>query len=173
MRVNGQTTFETVLGELHRARDPRQGSGPWTERLMALTEAQFGSEWWEVVLSGDEAAAIVLPWHAGEPCHGDRLTLIERRGSSVSAAATRLAAMKADYARENPSCWGRISKARREPFSRVILARAPLDHEEYRGIDVGSALYCVDGRHRLLGWALEGRLTSTVSIRAHVAGSAE
>jgi len=168
--VEGRVRFAQVLEALHRARDPRQGSGPWTERLLALAEAQFGPEWWEVVLSGEDAAAIVLPWHAGEPCHGDRLVLVGSRGLSVSAASARLATIATEYAMTNPNCWARVNAARQEPFTRIIVSLAPLDHEEYRGLDAGSALYCVDGRHRLLGWALEGRLSQAASIPAHVAG---
>ena len=180
MRVIGRVSVQDVHDALWRSRGRTEGSGPWTGPLVEQANAELGPEWWDVELDGPEAAAVVLPWHAGEPCRGDRLTLIGVEGLTVAAAAARLAAIEADYARENRSCWSRIATARAEPLTRVILATAPIDHEEYRGLTAGSAfakaaagaphLYCLDGRHRLIGWALEGALAAGAIVPAHVVG---
>ncbi len=170
MHLLGRTDLRHVLDELGRERDLAAGSGPWTVELLALADAQLGPEWWDVALTGDEAAAIVLPRHAGEPCHGDTMTLVGAAGLTPAEAAARLAAIEGDYARANASCWGRIDRARREPLTRVILAMAPLDHPEYRGLPAGTRLYCVDGLHRLTGWALSGQLAGEALVPAHVVG---
>lgn len=178
MRVIGRVTLRDVHDALWRSRGRTEGSGPWTGRLLDLADAELGPEWRDAELTGDEALAVVLPFHAGEPCHGDRLTLVGPEGLSVAAAAARFAGIEAEYARESRSCWRRIDGARRAPLSRVVLATAPIDHEEYRGLARGSAaaatgvptLYCLDGRHRLIGWALSGALTRGTIVPAHVVG---
>lgn len=178
MRVIGRVTLRDVHEALWQSRGRTEGSGPWTGRLLDLADAELGPVWRDVELTGDEALAVVLPFHAGEPCHGDRLTLVGPEGLAVAAAATRYAEIEAAYARENRSCWGRIDAARRAPLSRVVLATAPIDHEEYRGLSRTPAdpatgrprLYCLDGRHRLIGWALAGALGAVAIVPAHVAG---
>jgi len=180
MRVMGRVTLRDVHDALWQSRSRTEGSGPWTGRLLDLADAGLGPDWWDVELDGADALAVVLPFHAGEPCHGDRLTLVGPEGLSVAAAAARFAEIEPEYARENRSCWGRIDGARRAPLSRVVLATAPIDHEEYRGLSRGSAfatatadkprLYCLDGRHRLIGWALAGALTPGAVVPAHIAG---
>jgi len=168
VRIIGRVSLQDVHDALWRSRTRTEGSGPWTGPLLDTADAQLGPDWWDVELDGPEAAAIVLPWHAGEACRGDRLTLIGAGGLTVAAAAARLAAIETDYARENRSCWSRIATARAEPLTRVILATAPIDHEEYRGLAPGPHLYCLDGRHRLIGWALEGALAAGAIVPAHV-----
>jgi len=178
MRVLRRVTLRDVHDALWHARSRTVGSGPWTGRLLDLADSGLGPDWWDVELDGADALAVVLPFHAGEPCHGDRLTLVGPEGLTVAAAAARFAEIEAEYSRENRSCWGRIDGARREPLSRVVLATAPIDHEEYRGLSqgpVGAAtgtprLYCIDGRHRLIGWALAGALGPCAIVPAHVAG---
>jgi len=183
MRVIGRVTLRDVHEALWRGRSPTEGSGPWTGRLLDLADASPGPDWWDVELDAADALAIVLPFHAGEPCHGDRLTLVGPEGLSVAAAARRFADIETEYARANRSCWGRIDAARRAPLSRVVVATAPIDHEEYRGLADASALadattdtprlYCLDGRHRLIGWALAGTLAPGAIVAAHVAGTVE
>lgn len=180
MRVIGRVSIQEVHDILWRSRGRTDGSGPWTGPLLDAADAQLGPDWWDVELDGLEAAAVILPWHAGEPCRGDRLTLVGPEGMTVAAAAARLAAIEVDYATENRSCWSRIATAREEPLTRVILAAAPIDHEEYRSLRAAPAsawavagapnLYCLDGRHRLIGWALEGVLAPAAIVPAHVVG---
>ena len=180
MRIRGPVSHAAVLDTFRLARPDAGGSTPWTLRLLEQADAELGPDWWDVELTGAEALAVVLPFHAGEPCHGDRLTLVGPEGLSVAAAAGRFRTIEADYARENRSCWGRIDRARRDPLSRVVLAVAPIDHEEYRGLmEKPSArtpadtphFYCLDGRHRLIGWALAGALSAGAIVPAHVAGA--
>lgn len=177
MRVLGRVTLRDVHDTLWRRRGRTEGSGPWTGRLLDLADAQLGPDWWDVELTGAETLGVVLPFHAGEACHGDRLTLVGPEGLTVAAAAARFAEIHADYARESRSCWRRIDDARRAPLSRVVLATAPIDHEEYRGLARDAAgpsaasLYCLDGRHRLIGWALAGALGTGATVAAHVAGA--
>jgi len=170
MRVLGPTDLHSVLDALRQGRDLAVGSGPWTVKLLELADAQLGPEWWDVTLTGEEAAAVCLPRHAGEPCHGDTMTLVGDRGLTALEAAARLRELQQEYARANVSCWGRIDRARREPFTRIVLAVAPLEHPEYRDLPAGRGPYCVDGLHRLTGWALSGLLTAGARVPAHVVG---
>jgi len=131
---------------------------------------QFGS-WREVGIDASAALEIVLPPHNGEPCKGDRLELVPSGGATVAEAARALAAIRSSYERNNPTCWGRIAQAIDEPFSTIILTASPLDADEYRSVaPVAGRLYHLDGFHRLVGWAMAGRLGPNVKLRALVAG---
>jgi hypothetical protein len=161
-------TRDEVVAALSRARDTVHGPSRWTLPLIDLADRQFGA-WQRVLLQGCEAADVVLPPHAGEPCHGDTLALIGKEGATVASAANTLDGFAARYRRFNRSCWQRIEQAGREPFSPLILTTEPLDHADYRSLGVGGSLFHLDGLHRLLGWQRTGRLTEG-AIEAWVAG---
>ena len=172
MQPVARATTSDVIARLREGRDLTAGSAPWTLQFISLADAQFGAAWAEVELTGDEALAIVLPPHAGEPCRGDRLSLVADHGASVASAATTLRAMAEDYARLNPSCWRRIQDASTAPFSTLVLTTAPLDVDEFHLVErAPNAYYRLDGFHRLVGWAWVGRLTGETRLRAHVAGT--
>ena len=160
-----------VRAALVAERGGSAGSWPWTSGFLEQADRQFGGAWREVGLTGPEAAAIVLPAHAGEPCHGDRLTL-SGPGQTVAAAADAIGRLGDAYAAANATCWSRIARASRDPFSTLILTPAPLDLAEYRGVEARPGrLYHLDGLHRLIGWAMAGRLTSDARITAFLVGS--
>ena len=171
MRVIRTVAFADVLETFRRERGDAGGSAPWTLRLLEQANAELGPDWRDIELTGLEAGAILLPRHAGEPCHGDRLTLVDDAGLTVAATALRFAGLEHDYRAANRSCWGRIDRARREPLSRIVVATAPLDHAEYRGLPRGAGLYHLDGLHRLIGWQLTGQLADTAIVRAHMVGA--
>ena len=93
MRIRGPVSIAAVLDTFRRARPDGGGSTPWTLRLFELADAQLGPDWWDVELDGAEALAVVLPFHAGEPCHGDRLTLVGPERPRAAAAAPRCTAL--------------------------------------------------------------------------------
>ena len=167
-----QTTDLTsrVLAE----RGHEGGSWPWTLRFLQAADEEFGGLWREVTLPAEEAAAVRLPEHRGEPCRGDRLALVDRGGASVAEVARRLTEQAESYARLNPECWSRIARAREAPLSTIVLVPAPLDIADHDSLRGGAGrLFHVDGFHRLVGWALVGRLQAgQPAIRAFVAGRA-
>ena len=60
-----------------------------------------------------------------------------------------------------------------EPLTRVVLSTAPLaDHPDYASLPPGPALVHFDGWHRLVAWALAGRLDEAARADAHVADCA-
>jgi hypothetical protein len=157
---------------LAERRDPG-GSWPWTRELIAQATTQLGeSSWREIEIDGPAALGVLLPSHAGEPCRGDRLLLVPETGATVQDAAATLDRLKDEYARLNPSCWGRLAAASGANFSTLILVTAPLEAEAHRGlVQRPNTLYHLDGFHRLVGWARAGRLRPEVRIRAFVAGT--
>jgi hypothetical protein len=160
-----------VVSALAAERSLTDGSAPWTLKFIELADRQFAGQWRELTISGHDALAIVLPPHAGEPCHGDRLPLVGPAGATVDDTARRLARIRDDYATANQSCWGRIAEAAAAPFSTLVLTMAPLDADDYRSIvQAPGQLFHLDGFHRLVGWAWAGRLVAGVRIRALVAG---
>jgi hypothetical protein len=165
-------TRADVIRTLGNGRSLTSGSAPWTLRFLDKADQQFGGEWHSRTLTGREALEILLPPHAGEPCKGDRLTLVDPAGATVRDAARRLAQFRENYQAANPSCWSRIEEAALAPFSGIILTPAPLDHDDYRGLEPEPGrLYHLDGFHRLVGWAWAGRLSGTaVRVPALIAG---
>ena len=160
-----------VLTTLAAERPLDRESGPWTVRFIETAHRQFGDRWQSMEIDGATAAEIVLPPHAGEPCRGDRLTLVGPTGATVRETVATLTALRPAFEAENRSCWSRILAASTEPFSTLILTTAPLDSADHRSLVMRSgALYHLDGFHRLVGWALAGRLSPDVRLRAIVAG---
>lgn len=154
-----------------RSRGGSHGSWPWTRKMLARADEQFGGVWRELTLSGDAALDILLPPHAGEPCKGDQLTLVADVGATVRDAGAALTQLGEAYARNNPSCTERLGFAADAPFSHVILCTAPLDWEEYAKVTPQpGAHYCIDGFHRLVAWAAAGRLTKDTTLSAWLAG---
>ena len=141
-------------------------------KFIETAERQFGGAWQAQTLTGEEALEILLPPHAGEPCQGDRLTLVEPGGATVREVAQRLARVREAYQEANRTCWSRIEKAAVAPFSGIILTTAPLEADDYIGMTpLAGRLYHLDGFHRLIGWAWAGRLHAPQArIPAVVAG---
>jgi hypothetical protein len=162
-------TRADVIATLARERDLKTGSAPWTLKFIERATAQF-REWHEIEIDAAAALDIILPPHNGEPCKGDRLELVPSGGATVAEATRTLRVIRSEYERNNPTCWGRITEASAQPFSRLILTTAPLDTDEYRSLTpVAGRLYHLDGFHRLIGWAFAKRLTGDVRLRALVA----
>lgn len=140
--------------------------------MLARADEQFGGVWREVTIPASTALAIMLPPHAGEPCRGDQLTLVGPAGASVAEAAAALAALGDAYTRNNASCAERLAFAREAAFSAIVVTPAPLDWEEYARVGhSASALYCVDGFHRLVSWAAAGRIGPGAWLPALLAGA--
>jgi hypothetical protein len=172
MDTDRDVTREDVVAALGRERSLASGSAPWTLKFIDVADRQFGGRWQRMTISGPDALAIVLPPHAGEPCRGDRLSLVEPGGATVRDVARRLARIRADYEAANQSCWSRIAGAAAAPFSTLILTTRPLEAEDYESVDPAPGrLFHLDGFHRLVGWAWAGRLTAGVTVAALVAGS--
>lgn len=134
--------------EIAAATYPGHSPARWALPLVAEVDGQAAG-WQRVALDEHEFAALWLPAHAGEPCHGDTATLADAPdGITLAAAGDWLDAHADAYAAANPSCWGRIEAARRAAPSRLVIAswtvgdRIKPDH---------AALVVVDGLHRALG----------------------
>lgn len=171
MPPSGDLTRDDVLAAIGRERSLTAGSAPWTLRFVDVADRQFGGRWRRVTLTGADALAIVLPPHAGEPCQGDRLQLVDPGGATVEAAARRLARIRTEYETTNRSCWRRIEQAAAAPFSTLVLTTSPLAADDYIGVSAESGrLFHLDGFHRLVAWAWAGRLRPGATIHAIVAG---
>lgn len=163
-------TLDEVMQLWTAGRDPASGSGPWTRRMLERADAQCAGKWLACAVRGDALLDVYLPRHAGEPCHGDRRELVPPGGKTVREAARDLGTWDDATRAESRECWRRLSAARDEPLSRIVLSTAPLaGHPDYAGLPPGPALYHLDGWHRLVAWALAGRLDGTDWLDAHVA----
>lgn len=164
-------TKADVIAALAAGRSLTTGSAPWTLAFIDVADHQFDARWCRVAISGADARAVVLPPHEGEPCRGDTRLLVGTGGATVAATAAILTAVTEDYARDNPSCWSRLRAAEDAPLSPIILTTAPLARAEYATIvPAPGTLYHLDGLHRLVAWAMAGRLTDAARLTAFVAG---
>lgn len=134
-------------------------SARWTKQMLQRAHEQCNGRWYEIGISLGAALRVILPKHAGEPCHGDTRELLPEGGLDLATAAAGIAAWDEAARAESRECWDRIRSAGTCPLSSVVLSTAPLaDHPDYAMLPPGPALFHLDGLHRLLGWALSGRL---------------
>lgn len=173
---------EVIDASVRTARHPGHDPARWALPLIAEVDRLVMGAWSLVALDGSEAAALWLPPHAGEPCHGDSMALgrddgpnglaasTPWQGLPLSDAATWLRARQREYAAANPSCWGRIRTARDTSWGPIVIAPFGVgDRTAPPGV-----LVVVDGLHRALGWALRGRDEDDVAasmLHAYLAGS--
>ena len=169
--MKGVLTVDSIEEACLRSRGGSHGSWPWTRKMLARADEQFGGVWRELTIDGEAALGILLPPHSGEPCKGDQLTLVAGQGATVREAGAARTHLGDAYARNNPSCAERLGFAAGAPFSHVVLCAAPLDWEEYADVAPQTgAYYCIDGFHRLVAWAAAGRLTKDAKLSVWRAG---
>ena len=120
--------------------------------MLAELDAR-ASEWQLVELDTDALAALWLPPHAGEACHGDSMTLGTAEGSTLAQAHDWLVAHADAYAAANPSCWGRIMHAAAGPRSPLVVSSVSVGD---RVKSPRATLVVVDGLHRALGYWMAG-----------------
>lgn len=156
-------TFAEVIDVVGSSRSWTDGSGPWTRRFLEEADLAVAGHWSRATVTRNSLLSAALPPHAGEPCRGDRMVLVPEPGQTVQTASAFLKTHAARYARENPSCWGRITQAMDEEFSTVILSSVPISVAGHDPAAVAGP-FVLDGLHRLLGWSLAGRLNSEDTI---------
>lgn len=150
-----------IAAEIRLAQFPTHDPARWALPLVEAAE-QHGTAWSLVELDADEFGGLWLPAHAGEPCHGDRLTLGSANGGTVAAQTAWLEANAAAYAAENPSCWSRLARAGADAPATVVVSprsvgdRLKPDH---------ALLVVVDGYHRALAYWRAGRRTLRAYVR--------
>jgi hypothetical protein len=151
----------TIDAEIAAATYPGHVPSRWALPLVAALDAS-GTGWMRVHLDAHEFAALWLPAHAGEPCHGDAMTLGDGPdGGTLASLGAWLETHAETYAAANPSCWGRIQAARRQAPSCLVVSHTSVgdrlkpDH---------APLVIVDGLHRALGAWLRGDRTGEVYL---------
>ena len=133
---------------------PGHDPARWARPL--LDELERAARGWHLVeLDELEFAALWLPAHAGEACHGDTMQLGDDvRGDTVRTIGDWLDANAATYAASNPSCWGRIAHAAGEAPSPIVVSATSVGD---RVKPAHARLVVVDGLHRALGSWKAGR----------------
>ena len=139
------------------------GHVPARWALPLLDELDRVTRGWQLVeLDEHELAALWLPAHEGERCHGDTMRLGDDPvGATLQDSARWLERHAEAYAAANRSCWGRISFAMQHEPSAIVVSpiavgdRTKPDH---------AALVVVDGLHRALACWMNGRRTSEAYV---------
>ena len=150
--ISAAVPRDVIDAGIRAAAYPGHAPARWALPLLDQLELQAAG-WQLMELDADAFAALWLPSHAGEACHGDSMSLGDERGATVSRASDWLAAHGEAYAAANPSCWGRITRAATGPRSALVVSavsvgdRVKPDHAD---------LVVVDGLHRALGFWMGG-----------------
>jgi hypothetical protein len=155
---------EAIDASIRAARFEGHDPARWALPLVAEADRRCSGSWTLVAFTPEEARALWLPAHAGEPCHGDSEALAGGEGGSVERCARWLVSHAGTYARHNASCWSRISRARESAWEPLVVAPFPVGD---RVGPPGTALIVIDGLHRALGWALREQ---PGTLRAFLAG---
>lgn len=147
--------------------DMSRNANAYAEGVLDLATRQLGGTWHRVALDREDVLATVLPWHTGEG--GDRV-LVDPAGTTVAEAVASLSSWEGRYAASNPVCSGKLDwHAAADPTPLFLSTRA-LDHPFYARLEHKDALTHLDGLHRMLAWALAGRLPDEPRLEAYLAG---
>lgn len=148
MRLISPVPRTAIDAGIRQARSPGHDPARWA---LPLLDALDGGdvEWWLVELGVEEYAALWLPAHAGEACHGDTMVLGQHDGSSVAEQCAWLETHASAYAAASPSCWGRIEQAQRSAPAAVVIASCSVGD---RLKPDTAPLVIVDGYHRVVGY---------------------
>lgn len=155
MRLLSSVPRAAIDDAIGLARHPGHDPARWALPLLDALDGP-GVSWSLVELDTAEYAALWLPGHAGEACHGDTLALGSPEGGTVAMQAAWLDRHAKRYAAANPSCWGRVEAARLgQPTPVVVADRSVGDRVKPHGVP----WVVVDGYHRALGYWRAGRRT--------------
>lgn len=166
---------EVIDRSVRAGRHPGHDPARWAVPLIAEADRLAAGVWTLVAFDQREAAALWLPPHAGEPCHGDTLCLGDgaSSGQTLGDAAAWLHRHGPEYAAGNPSCWARIVAARETSWGPIVVAPFVVGD---RTAPPDTPRVVIDGTHRALGWALrEHHLqpgAGKPSLQAYLAGPA-
>ncbi len=117
------------------------------------TEKHVGN-WYKVRLSRDDVLSILMPGHAHS-----KYILIPKKGALLKSVYKR--AKKLEYKSKNPKCVKTIEHFKHSEFSPIFLSTRFKAMGHYKGhVKIKTALYHVDGLHRLIAWGLDGRYTN-------------
>ncbi len=152
--------FSDVLKRFDREHPINQETNEWARDRLKNANERFGGEWYSVQLSRREVlSGIELVYHH-DP--GSGLVLIPEEGSTVSEAKDKFLKIRLDYSKKNSDCYEKIVKFGSRMFDYVFLCTAPLkgfgvtEHEKLDHTEEN--LVHIDGLHRLVAWAVKGRL---------------
>lgn len=146
-----------IDAEILAATYPGHAPARWALPLLDELGAQ-ATGWQLIQLDEPALAALWLPAHAGEACHGDVMRLGDApAGSDVRSAHAWLEAHRDAYAAANPSCWGRLAHASSQsPRTPIVVSPVGVG-DRLKPAD--AALVVVDGFHRALGYWMAGHRT--------------
>jgi hypothetical protein len=143
---------DAIDAGIHAATYPGHAPARWALPLLDQLDAR-ATGWQLVELDAATLAALWLPPHAGEACHGDSMSLHDERGSRVIDAHDWLIAHADAYGEANPSCWGRIMHASTRPTTPIVVSTVSVG-DRLKPED--ARLVVVDGLHRALGYWMAG-----------------
>jgi hypothetical protein len=165
--ISSAVPREVIDAGIRAATYPGHAPARWALPLVAQLDAR-ASGWQLVELDGDALAALWLPPHAGEACHGDAMTLGDEDGSTLSHAHDWLVAHADAYAAANRSCWGRIRHASTQARSPLVVSGTTVGD---RVKPAHAPLVVVDGLHRALGYWMAGERRCEVFVPVLVEGT--
>lgn len=172
MKIIEPVTTDEVL-DTFRLTDPpyddlsARDADSYAEKMTLLAVEEYGEPWHRVRLSRKDVLSVVLPWHRGEE---GELELVPPTGATVQETLTKLSAWRDEYPTANPLCWEKLHRHSGTDPSPLILSAGVVDHPHYADLRERDSLTHLDGLHRMLAWALWGRLPRFHRLEAYVVG---
>jgi hypothetical protein len=177
MKIIRKVEISEVLSSFDKEHQASDGTNSWARTMIENANHKFNGEWHLAELSRREVLRVLLVWHCDPE---DGLELIPKEGMSVEEVTEHLRKIEDEYRKRNSDCYEKIKKFSKNNFSTLFLSIEPIkgygvqqyDDLQYRK---GSLVH-LDGLHRLIAWALAGRLGfldylfSKEKINAFIAG---
>jgi hypothetical protein len=142
--------------------------------MLALANEKFGGMWGFQTLGREDVLNIFLPHHISE---GGAIGLIPPSGLTLREATDKLRKITIPaYQSANPVCWQKITYWMENYPSPIFLSLGTVAHSDYENFAGHEGhLIHLDGLHRLLGWAIAGKLDPDKyergeKVTAYVAG---
>jgi len=169
--LDSSVRLDAIAASIRAARHPGHDPARWALPLVTAADEAAGGAWLRVAFDEGEALTLWLPPHAGEPCHGDAMTLGDGQGMRLGDAVAWLGDHADTYARANPSCWSRIVAARDSEWGPLVVTPFAVGDRTAPPPGTTTAGIVIDGLHRALGWGL-GRDDRPRTLQAFVPESA-
>ncbi len=150
MEIFKKVSFKEVEREFRKQYRKKNRPEHVSRWCLDWTELKVGN-WYKVRLSHKDVLSILLPGHAHPNRH-----LIPDEGRLLRHVLQK----KINYRTVNRTCWQSIKYFKTKDFNPLFLSTKFIALSHYRRLKYQpTALYHVDGIHRLVAWGLDGRYT--------------
>lgn len=155
-------SFDEVMSVFLSEHNLEHGTNDWAKWALEEANKKVGGKWYVCEMNTRLLLDVVLPHHKdGE------IELVSPGGITVKEALRKIQCMP-DYSKKCPGCWSKIEYARSRNFNPIFLSDKPIwEYSHHVGDE--SQLFHLDGLHRMIAWAMDGRLNEGQKLIVYLA----